>query len=66
MANGTDAVSYERLETCLIERYPKANVYKLLKTFDELVLNRLYLGGTISIEVSDIPRYCPSFRYGLR
>jgi len=45
----TGVASYDSLEDVFINEFPKANVYKLIKTMDETVVSRLFSGGKITI-----------------
>ena len=48
----TGLVNYDNLEEVLIKEYPRANVYKIIKTMDEEMLDRLFGGGDIGLKVS--------------
>ena len=48
---GTGHLTYQQLESGMHHNYPQSNVYVLIKTMKEAVLENLYLGGTIGIEV---------------
>ena len=49
--DGTRRLSYEQIQTGMEKHYPRYNIYKLIKGMNPLVLDRLYLGGTIAMEV---------------
>eukprot|EP00192_Tetraselmis_astigmatica_P012809 CAMPEP_0117654844 /NCGR_PEP_ID=MMETSP0804-20121206/3963_1 /TAXON_ID=1074897 /ORGANISM="Tetraselmis astigmatica, Strain CCMP880" /LENGTH=404 /DNA_ID=CAMNT_0005461157 /DNA_START=897 /DNA_END=2111 /DNA_ORIENTATION=+ len=47
---GTGTITYGPLETALIKKFPAENIYKVIKTMDSDMLDRLYLGGSIHAE----------------